>query len=540
MGIRTRVPALVRNLRQRFSPVTLKGFSMVVGGLIVVLLPQVSLAVIAALVGVVIAAFGGLDLWASVAKTKGRRSRRSFPRRLLLALRGVGSIIVSLFFLISSQGALNLVLLGLGIYIFFRGITGIIGGLGDPKAHAPRIGGGAVSALFGVIIIINPDIASEGIILAGATGTVLVGIIVLAYGLRHTTKESGFSPLANPSPTEILWAWVKEVEIGEERRAELVESLYAEPPERTAKMVGWWVMLILSVCIATFAVLQDSTAVVIGAMLVAPLMVPILGLAAALVNGWVHRAISTTLFIVGGAAASIATSAAISAWAPAVVSFDTNSQITSRTNPTLLDLLIALAAGAAGAYATLDRRVGSSIGGVAIAVALVPPLAVTGITAQAGLSDDAWGAFLLFVTNFVAIVLAASVVFAFGGFAATTSAPEHIRRIALTMTPFVTLALIVFVPLLLATEGLIAQSVAQSAAEDAVDHWLDSTESDLALVDVTVADDTVRVDLVGPGDAPDADTLQDALETSLTQSIGVVISVTPTVVTKVDATSSES
>ncbi|BDZ41082.1 hypothetical protein GCM10025865_03810 [Paraoerskovia sediminicola] len=131
-------------------------------------------------------------------------------------------------------------------------------------------------------------------------------------------------------------------------------------------------MLLLSVCIATFAVLQDSTAVVIGAMLIAPLMVPILGLAAALVNGWVRRAWESSLLIVAGVVAAVVLAAAITLWAPAVVSFETNSQITSRVDPSVLDMLVAIAAGAAGAFATVNTRVASSIAGVAIAVALVP------------------------------------------------------------------------------------------------------------------------------------------------------------------------
>ncbi|WP_052366829.1 DUF389 domain-containing protein [Paraoerskovia marina] len=534
MRTHERVVGLVDGVRERFDPVTIKGAAMIAVGLVVVLLPSISVSVISALVGVAIAASGCLDLWASVARTKGRRIRRSIPRRVLLGLRGVGSLVVSLFFLVSTQGALNLVVTGFGVYLFFHGVIGLVSGLGSPRERVGQLAGGAMSTAFGTIFVVNPSIASEGLILAGATATALIGVVVLAYGIRHRAG-SGFAPLANPSPTEILWAWVKEVEVGEDRRAELVESLYAEPPDRTAKVVGWWVMLILSVCIATFAVLQDSTAVVIGAMLVAPLMVPILGLAGALVNGWARRAVSSTLFIVGGAAAAIATSAAISAWAPAVAAFDTNSQITSRVNPTLLDLLIALAAGAAGAYATLDRRVGSSIGGVAIAVALVPPLAVVGITAQAGLMDEAWGAFLLFLTNFVAIVLAASLVFAFGGFASFRPDRKHVQKIALTLAPFVTLALVVFVPLLLTTEGLIAQSADQSRSEDVVDDWLDDADTDLALVDVSVADDVVEVDLVGSDDAPDPDDLQSSLTTSLGRSVGVTISVTPTVVTHVDA-----
>lgn len=68
-----------------------------------------------------------------------------------------------------------------------------------------------------------------------------------------------------------------------------------------------------------------------------------------------------------------------------------------------------------------------------------------------------------------------------------------------------------------------------------MDDWLDDADTDLALVDVSVADDVVEVDLVGSDDAPDPDDLQSSLTTSLGRSVGVTISVTPTVVTHVDA-----
>lgn len=534
MGVQAYVADTISSVRRRVSPVTVKGAAMIVGGLLVVLLPGVSVQLISGLVGVTVFAFGCLDIWAAFARTRGRRLQRGIIRRSALLLRGLGSILVSLFFLISTQGALNLVLLGLGVYLFFRGILSLISGLVDPRGRTPQIAGGAISVVFGTILVINPAIASEGIILAGATATALVGVVVLTYGLRHTTNPA-FAPLANPSPSEILWEWLREVDLGPERRAELAESLYAEPPERVAKLTGWWVMLLLSVAIATFAVLQDSTAVVIGAMLVAPLMVPILGLAGALINGWVHRAVSSTLLILGGTTAAIAMSTAIAGWAPTVSALDTNTQITSRVDPTLLDLLIALAAGAAGAYATLDRRVASGLGGVAIAVALVPPLSVVGITLQAGAFEDAWGALLLFTTNFVAIVLAASVVFAFGGFAGSHAQRNNVRRIVLTLAPFATLALLVFVPLLLTTEGLIAQSAAQSQTEDVVEEWLDDSGTDLVLVDLAVSDGEVRVSLVGAEKVPDVEELQDSLDSALGRQVAVTISLTPTQVTHVDA-----
>ena len=105
-------------------------------------------------------------------------------------------------------------------------------------------------------------------------------------------------------------------------------------------------------------------------------------------------------------------------------------------SPNIIDMGIALAAGAAGAFANVNKRVSASIAGVAIAVALVPPLGVVGLTLHAGLFSDALGAFLLFMTNLVSIILAAMVVFALTGFVPIAIMKEianDIKRVAITV-----------------------------------------------------------------------------------------------------------
>ena len=287
-------------------------------------------------------------------------------------------------------------------------------------------------------------------------------------------------------------------------------------------------------CIATLAVLQDSTAVVIGAMLVAPLMTPILGLSAAVVSGWPRRAVGSLALIVAGAAVAVVIAFAISSWVPAVVPFDTNSQISSRVDPTLLDMLVAMAAGAAGAFATVDRRVAPSIAGVAIAVALVPPLSVVGVTLAASRPGDAAGAMLLFSTNFVSIVLSASVVFVLAGLANPQRLRRHGRRVLLTLTPFVAAALVILIPLLLTTGGLLTTSADERAAQSAVSDWLD--DSPLGLTDVDVGDTTVTVDLAGPPEeVPPLDDLQSALDGALDGSYALEVAVTPVVTQRLPA-----
>lgn len=167
-------------------------------------------------------------------------------------------------------------------------------------------------------------------------------------------------------------------------------------------------MLGLSAIIATLGLLSNSAAVIIGAMIVAPLMGPIVGMAysTAMGNRKLLRRSSLTLF--GGIVLTV-----IISWTTAsIIGLKTaNSEIMSRVNPTLIDFGIAMAAGAAGAFANTRRSISSALPGVAIAVALVPPLSVVGIGLGLGEQEIAFGASLLFSTNLICIIFFGSLVF---------------------------------------------------------------------------------------------------------------------------------
>ncbi len=189
---------------------------------------------------------------------------------------------------------------------------------------------------------------------------------------------------------------------------------------------GFFFMLILSSAIATFGLLSNSAPAIIGAMIIAPLMGPMMGLAYGIVIfrwGQISRSILT---VTSGAALVVLFAYLTTIWIGWRLA---GSEILSRTTPTLLDLGVAMAAGAAAAFAYSRRSIMNSIAGVAIAVALVPPLAVCGIglalgrkaTADVGLSltelglysggsDIASGAFILFLANLAGIVVVAGTV----------------------------------------------------------------------------------------------------------------------------------
>ncbi|WP_054696909.1 TIGR00341 family protein [Syntrophomonas palmitatica] len=175
---------------------------------------------------------------------------------------------------------------------------------------------------------------------------------------------------------------------------------------------SFYLMVCLSTVIATYGLLANSTAVVIGAMLVAPLMGPIFGIALGLSNGdnrlLRYSLVSELLGIL--IAVLLAT---IIGLVPLRPGFE--SEILSRTQPTIYDVIIALVSGLAGAFSMVDKRIGAALPGVAIATALVPPLSACGLCISIADWDLAGGAFMLFLINLLAIEFAAALVFVLSG-----------------------------------------------------------------------------------------------------------------------------
>lgn len=171
--------------------------------------------------------------------------------------------------------------------------------------------------------------------------------------------------------------------------------------------IPYYVLLSLSVVIATLGLLANSAATIIGAMIVAPLMGPILGMAFSMIMSNRRLLRRSTLALVTGALMSIAIGAMICR----LVGIETlTPEITARTSPNLLDLGVALAAGGAGAFAFSRRDIADALPGVAIAVALVPPLSVIGIGIALNLQDVTFGSSLLFLTNLTGIIFSGGLI----------------------------------------------------------------------------------------------------------------------------------
>ena len=172
-------------------------------------------------------------------------------------------------------------------------------------------------------------------------------------------------------------------------------------------------LLMLSSVIATLGLLADSAATIIGAMIIAPLMGPIVSVAYAMVAAnrrLLRRSLLTSAI---GAIITIFTSLITIQ----LVGLEAvGSEVTARANPSLIDLGVALAAGAAGGFANSRRTIADTLPGVAIAVALVPPLSAVGIGLALGHSSLAGGALLLFTTNFTGIIFSGGLVFLCQGY----------------------------------------------------------------------------------------------------------------------------
>jgi uncharacterized hydrophobic protein (TIGR00271 family) len=200
-----------------------------------------------------------------------------------------------------------------------------------------------------------------------------------------------------------------------------LEQLQSELSAESTTDITYLTLIVGSCIIATLGLLSNSAAVIIGAMIIAPLMLPIRGLAFAALEG------DIALFRQAFIAITIGTFSAIAiAWLIGfLVGFpEFDSEIISRSRPTLLDLGIAVAAGGISAFAKLQPKISGSVAGTAIAVALMPPICVIGL----GLAQNNWrvslGATILYLTNLLGITLSCMLTFLLTG----CTKSEHARK----------------------------------------------------------------------------------------------------------------
>lgn len=251
-----------------------------------------------------------------------------------------------------------------------------------------------------------------------------------------------------------------------QRKADVLEEL----EQASTPGFDFFLLVVLSCSIATFGLITDSVAVIIGAMLVAPLMLPILGLSLASVAGKQRMFRRALVALIEGVVLAIALSALIT-WTVELLPFDILNplpgEVLARTRPSPFDLGIALAGGAAAAYALAQPKISAALPGVAIATALMPPLCTIGIGLSLGRTEVQSGAFLLFLTNLSAISFAGIVVFAALGFRPLRM-EQTWRHIPRSLFVSALLVLIVTVPLVLLTIQSIREAQFQRQIRDVI------------------------------------------------------------------------
>jgi uncharacterized hydrophobic protein (TIGR00271 family) len=282
--------------------------------------------------------------------------------------------------------------------------------------------------------------------------------------------------------------------------------------EGRRKQTAFWVLLALASVIAGAGVVADSVATVIGAMIVAPLMTPILGTGLAVVLADRAHIVRGVAVILAGSALVVIIAFLLGLVVPGPVVADTNSQVAARVSPRLIDLIGALATGLVGAFALVRSDVSDTLPGVAIAISLVPPLSVVGLTLQSGEPRQALGALLLFGTNVAAIVSTATVLLL--GYRireAAAAAGKPVGRIgARSIVIVLGFVVLVSIPLAIGSYRVISERNTISGIRPVAEDWAASVS--WRIVNVSGGEDAILVDAVGPPPIVDVDALRRTLD----------------------------
>lgn len=260
-----------------------------------------------------------------------------------------------------------------------------------------------------------------------------------------------------------------------------------ELAESSAPGFDFLVLIILSCTIATLGLVTNSAAVIIGAMLVAPLMSPILGLSMASLTGRPIMFRRSLFSVLEGASTAILLSSLLAYFTyrlPYGILAELPSEVLSRTSPSPLDLIIALAGGVAAAFALGHPKLSAALPGVAIATALMPPLCTVGIGIAFNEPNVVLGALLLFLTNLSSISFAGILTFALLGFRPKSS-QEKKSRIPRSIRISALLVLLITIPLAFLAWKTIREANLYNQVNNVLVEGL-SQYTDVQLVDLSI------------------------------------------------------
>ncbi|MGB3510068.1 MAG: TIGR00341 family protein [Microcoleaceae cyanobacterium] len=287
----------------------------------------------------------------------------------------------------------------------------------------------------------------------------------------------------------------------------------------------FYFLLALSSVISTLGLLANSTATIIGAMIIAPMMGPIIGVAYAMVVNNRRLLRRSSLTLLTGIIMVIFVSMLIAIF----IGLKTlRPEITARAYPSLIDLGVALAAGAAGAYGKCRRKVADALPGVAISVALVPPLSVVGIGLAIPDYQVSRGAFLLFTTNLAGIIFSGGLVLLFLRYGSVRKAKNGLLIGILTL-------IILGIPLGYQLENLLLKENSRREVESLIrNETVTFKGKDISSIQVKTLEDKLFVEVnleVGTNlddiSAKQVSLVRDFLESKLSKQINLKVRLIP-------------
>lgn len=241
--------------------------------------------------------------------------------------------------------------------------------------------------------------------------------------------------------------------------------LKSKTVQRLSFTFEYVLLLVVSVVISTLGLLMDSSATIIGGMIVSPFIIPVLSLAYGIYDGNIRIMHKSLLMIVVSIAIALATSFLITEISPLK---NITDEISIRTTPTLLDLFIALGAGLVGVLALSRHKIADSFAGVAIATSLVPPLSVAGVGLSLEMSQVFYGGMLLFLLNVLAIAFIGTIYLTFQHWLAADKSHISVRVLSIIGVSLLLLVLPLTYQLRNYTYNLTVQDEVRTTIEDTI------------------------------------------------------------------------
>ncbi|XOU94115.1 MAG: TIGR00341 family protein [Candidatus Kerfeldbacteria bacterium] len=312
------------------------------------------------------------------------------------------------------------------------------------------------------------------------------------------------------------------LQIDEDRKKKVIQDI----KERAKPDLGFVLMTVFSTIIVALGLIIDNPAVVIGGMIISPLLWPILALAIAIIKGSVSQLKKQLFTILKVTLIIFIVSFVISIFSPFL---GESREVLLRTEPTLFELFIALAAGFIGTFAVAHPKLSGALAGVVAAVALVPPLSVMGILFAEGSYTLATGAALLYFTNLIAITLAAVILFLLVGVEFPQWEKTKNRAVS-NISWFVIFLIIIAIPLTLVMKGVIKENKETATIKKVIEEYTVSTKVTSLVIDHHGDIISIQTTINSPYEITSrhVDRLSDILIDELNSSINLIINVVPT------------